>query len=250
MVHGDNQQETENALSLDIAYLLGVYMSDGHCRQGKSGAYVYTQRSIDRNFLEYVQDCFGREYGKRGKIYLHENGGFSLKKGNRKTIFKLEISSKEHFNRMIGWTNKKEIVPESVRHGKRSVKENFLAGLMDGDGWISLGLARNGNNIYFQVGLASISPWIDDVARLFHSIDIRTTTIKKMSGKENRRFFVNVVDFIRSGIRFRIGRKQNRLELIARLLRDFYLGYKPTSERNGETRRLVGEWLDDKVQPM
>lgn len=206
-----------------VAYWLGAILTDGSFAQGrthKSHWHRIVFGSIDREFCEAVNDGCEELIGRRYAI-MH-------RPRNDRPFWVMQMTN----SRLWAWafqiTHGKQRVPTEILNASDDIKLAFLAGVMDGDGWISVlalkpNATRRNPSQTFGVGVFSCDPWIWDVKRLTDSLGLVTTgpKIRKAKSPQHRdghdlRF--RLASFAAAELPLRIERKKARLEGLRRHL--------------------------------
>lgn len=213
---GDNQQETRFQLTRQSAYLLGLTLTDGSLEKSRHGNYSrLTIVSIDRDLLEYTQYIVERMIGRPGSIV--ERNKSDLGKRDK---FAFRISDKELVTWLAEQTQDKHYVPNAIFQTDKVRKTAFVAGVMDGDGFIGVqenanDKSRGGRGWKMQMGVAAVDPWIFDLKRLFEQERVKTGALQVSTtkyGKRISKFTINMNSYLRWGGYFRCRRKAGRLE--------------------------------------
>lgn len=205
-----------DGMSIPLAYLIGMYLTDGHISlNGYSGSLCLTISVIDREFVEdsvgaYADTC-GKIYGEPRRI-IRENGFGNGSKPKPQWTIGLVCNDLNRW--ILEKTERKGKIPNEIFSADKETKLSFIAGMLDGDGWAGKRKNSNCSTNAYSVGFCSASLWIYDFARILNSIGIRTgkvsTRILK-SGKEFHDMRIDKETFVLSGGYFRIKRKQSRI---------------------------------------
>jgi hypothetical protein len=119
-------------------------------------------------------------------------------------------------------TEAKTVVPRSIVQADRGLQRHFLAGVMDGDGWVTMAQQRvarkdGHRGWYCQIGLASTSPWLYELQRMTDTMGLPSkgpTLMKRNNPNWNPIYQLrfDVEPFIAEQIPLRIARKRGRLD--------------------------------------
>ena len=210
-----------------LAYLTGVYLSDGSCFKQSRG-YVFKLSSIDISYIEYTNKCLKNLINKTGLVKEDKwvkRSDDSYSKNSTKPIYYIRIYEKELFEYLTIETDNKQKIPEWIRCSNEKIKKEFLAGMIDGDGWVCFGVSGLGHGIHWQVGLSGKEEMLKQVQTMCNTINLKTTgTVSKIkTSKDTYRLFFNVLSIIESKLTLRIIRKQKRINYIKKILRDYTL---------------------------
>jgi hypothetical protein len=116
--------------NLDIAYLLGMYLTDGYIYKDN---YRFRLRVIDEDLAQNIADIALRLFGKEVKVR-------KVRADNcvQGYYFQAEICSKSLCEWLRQQTTDKKYIPEWVYIQDDTWKKEFLAALIDGDGHVSV----------------------------------------------------------------------------------------------------------------
>lgn len=194
-------------MNVNLAYLIGVYLSDGSAhRTGRN--WIVSLTAKDKDFVEETSRVVGELLGKTIPIYAQEYLGKS-------GMWKFSAYSKDLVLYLWDITNHKDKIPESITEGDLYTKLSFVAGYLDGDGFVS----HNKNNQY-QIGFTGTKDWVRDLLpNILASLGMKTNKVTtnwpKTQFKANfplHRVTVNVHSFVAAGGHSRVGRKEKRLQ--------------------------------------
>jgi hypothetical protein len=121
-----------NEMTLEIAYLIGLIITDGHIRANRSEVSI---AQSNREMLEKVSKVFAKAFGVRPNI---------VEGGHNKSDLKLVVYSSALrvflsvvWGLPIGEKSYDVSVPHVIAHSARAVQMAFVAGCVDGDGSVS-----------------------------------------------------------------------------------------------------------------
>ena len=188
-----------------FAYLLGVYLGDGCVTKGGKQLH-FRLNTIDQDFAEAVKSAIADVSNKYVGICKH------AVKRSPKPNYSLFCADTVLCQRMVDATDAKAVLPIP---DSREEKIAMIEGLMDSEGFIAA--TRNPTNRRYFMGYKSCDPWVRDFIGLLESVGIRTGKIgiekpRKPGYKTPMRFHVKMQSWIDSGARFRIARKQKKVE--------------------------------------
>ena len=221
------------SLNKELAYLLGVYISDGSITSRKKPTpnCTFQLQVIDRDFAERVLRYIKRiKPNCNGTVreYIFKPSGFSKKFITKYCVGVGFTEWKEFFENQTG---KKHHIPSVIWKSSLSIKKWFIAGVMDGDGYISI-IVKNRINPRVSIGIGKAEEsWIWEFKMLLERMKVSTNKPEIIpAGYRNYkipfvRFKVNVRSFISAGLFFTIDRKQKKLKYAIQIL-------KNVSERN------------------
>lgn len=202
--------------SINMAYLLGIFLTDGYA--GEEGVRL---RTIDKDIAERFCDIGYELFGKRSKIHKfanNSNNGYKSQDFYEVMIYSVQLSS---------WlkdiTNSKKDIPEFVFQMNEIWLKEFLAGILDGDGWCSVNSKRKNNNPtdrldwYATIGFCGIKDsYVVQLESLLQSLGVQySRNIKTLDSRlEMAEYRIKVSSFIQNGLYFNCNRKQQKVELI------------------------------------
>lgn len=199
------------------AYLLGVYLGDGCVtdqisrNSGPEIKYypVFRLNTIDEEFAEATRLVLMDFTDRPISIHKHavtksKNPNYSLRCGDPEIC--------EHL-KMV--TENKSIIPDFVHAWTKDDRIAFIEGLMDSEGFVGE-RKKEITNRRFYMGYKSCDIWVPDFLKVLGSVGIRfgkvSTEIPLKAGyKIPTRFTIKMKSWIASGAKFRINRKQSRV---------------------------------------
>lgn len=206
-------------------YLLGAILTDGPLLQPRRQRIV-VMNVRDQDFAEATAEaCFqvtGRRY-----VVAH-----SRKKPPLADTWRVQMTNLRLHDWVFDVTHDRTRIPEAMQKADLETQRHFLAGVMDGDGWVSIVKRFNkpGYSIssFCQIGVATTKPWINDLARLAARMELPAFGPYPYQRKKlrkdgtphllthNLRF--KTIPFVRAEIPLRLGRKADRLRRLLFLL--------------------------------
>ena len=195
-------------MNVDLAYVLGVYMSDGSAHR-HAGNWIVSLTAIDKDFLEETLRAIEEVTDKTNTpIYPQDRDG-------RREMWKFSVYNKELVLLLWDFTDHKRRIPASILFGSIAEKLSFVAGVLDGDGFVSH--SKNGQ---YQVGIVNTGDWAkDQLPGLLQSLGVKVTSVKTSwpntqfnANKPIHKVHINVRSFVASGGYSKIARKHERLE--------------------------------------
>lgn len=205
-------------MSLEVklakAYLLGVYLGDGHAQwsQYENGAvYQFVVPSLDQDLLEKTSQCLVRIYPElKDRIRIITEPRTGKTKG---VLYRLICHSKELCRFLIRKTKKKNKLP---KFKNPTLFKEFVSGLMDTDGWITEWWSKKDDSFKYQMGFATTLPWLKKLKKRFQKAGIVIGKIQKQCKYNDNwndcyRMYLNISSFVDAGFYFSIKRKQQRL---------------------------------------
>lgn len=216
---------------LDIAYLLGLYLTDGYVVP--LGKY-FRLRCTDYDLCEKVKNISQKLFGTSLEIKNHS----IYYPRAKKQVFEIMIRSKTLCDWLITQTTKKKYLPKWIYDMPLDWKKEFIAGCIDGDGYITTNQRRYINNPTGELQWCSTiglcgekGMYIDGMNKLFNSIGLIYSYSDAPPKRENetatmRKFNILPHSFIDKEMYVKCARKVNHLNII----KEYNIGYKNTKE--------------------
>jgi len=216
----------------NYAYILGVYLGDGAVTVRTPQNVGFRLGTIDPDFAEATKEALLAITGRTAKINKVE-----VKKSS-KPNYDLRCACGDFGLHLREVTQNKKNIPSFVHEWDDELKKAFVSGLMDSEGFVAEG--KTGRITltpcrYFM-GFGCCDSWFMDFKKILESLGIQIGKVrheKLKSGKTMQRFHIHLNSWIKSGCRFNIKRKQDRV--------DAYASYEPYSLRSRYPRRLSSE---------
>lgn len=214
------------------AYILGVYLGDG-CIQVRTPHNVgFRLGTIDPDFAEATKQALFDVTGRTATITVHSVWPKSAKPNHC-----LQCACGDFGLHLKEVTQNKTIIPAFVHGWDDEIKKHFVSGLMDSEGFVAEGKNRiTLTPCRYFMGFGCCDSWFLDFKKILESLGIQTGQVRHellKSGKTMRRLTIQLRSWIKSGCRFNIKRKQDRV--------DAYAEYEPYSLRSRYPRRLSPE---------
>lgn len=196
-----------------LAYLIGVYLSDGSVIHPKTGKLSFVHNSIDKEYVlksksalehtlkhniqygEYIYDC-------DANIEL----GFKKKK---RLMYRTVAYNREFCCWLEEVTNSKTSVPKL----EKNLMIHLLSGFLDGDGFISAFLQKNPvitkkPYLCYCCGVSGKNgPLIDAIAQALKDLGVKVCNKKHFGYRDVITYKLNLKTLAISGICFSINRK-------------------------------------------
>lgn len=223
-----------------FAYLLGVYLGDGcvtrNIAKGKYEYQVFRLNTIDEDFALATKAAL--ESFTTRPVYISKH---SVKKST-KPNWSISQFEDPICKALIEHTKSKLEIPGYVFTWPKELQLEFVAGLMDSEGYASV-IKRPYNVVTvtprgIQMGFKSCDAWFFEFVRLLEMLGVRIGQIgveqpRKEGYKVPRFFRIKIQSWIDAGCYFKIKRKQERIELWGRSI--------PYAERSRFPRRPTSE---------
>ncbi len=191
----------------ELAYLIGVYLTDASITECNFNLQV-----IDKDFAERVLEYW--------KIFIPTTKAYLRKRCERKGwnksdryVIKLGIGEYAKFFKKI--TEDKFKIPIQILNSELNIKKWFIAGVMDGDGWISKTERKKYPGLFqYRIGIGGIkSTWIIEFRNMLISLNVIPLKMEEFITKNGKifcRFNVKPISFFNAGLFFMLDRKVRR----------------------------------------
>lgn len=235
----DLEQISSENLSKELAYLLGVYLTDG-CISHYSDKYAeyatFSLSVIDKDFVEFVLECM-KKFNPSCKSIIsivqpkerHWSDG-RISKCQKQ--YRTGIGFTKFSDFFENQTGKKHHIPLIIWDSSLQIKRWFIAGIMDGDGWISRTERKNYKKHWkgkyggfqYRIGIGKAKyGWIHEFEKLLQKMGVKTLKKEIRMDKYRKipmvRFGINIDSFVKNGLFFTIKRKQDRVKLLRNVQR-------------------------------
>lgn len=225
---------------LRIAYLLGIYLTDGYIRRSTDGVRIRL-KSIDIDIIQKFVDIIYSYTGKLHSITKQKSDATG-----KYYHYEAACYNKELCDWLEDVTQKKMFVPDLVYSQSIEWKKEFLAGLLDGDGWCSVSQVRKKNNPnsnpswWATIGLCGpVDSYIKGMRKFFEHMGIEYSyhdRIPKGGTVLMREYRIQTKSFIENELYFKCDRKSKKADIIKREKIGCKNKIKPFSLRGSTTR--------------
>lgn len=200
----DNGQSAEK----DYAYLLGLCFGDGHIEKRSDNNYIFRLEAIDKDFIEYTASILSKIKGSPVETKTLKR---KTSKGNE--VYSCSLGN-IYFRKIYEDSLGLQVIPKYVYLWNRNLRMEFIKGILDSDGYISM--RSNGHNTNFECGYRVTYSWILDVKRIITSLGIETKKICEVPQKAHKKdvyaFRINLKSLASTDFGFNVQRKQLRLD--------------------------------------
>lgn len=198
------------------AWWLGAVLTDGWI-----STHGYMRRVnlkvIDRDFAEAFADACEDLVGTRYSVIPRPPPS-----PRSKPQWLVQATNKRLYDWVLEETEAKTKVPTRIFDEPREIQRHFLAGVLDGDGWVTIAPQRatrkdGSRGFYVQVGIASTSPWLHELKRLTDMMELPSKGPRLIKRNNPNwapiyRLLYSTDPIIRERVPLRIVRKRERLE--------------------------------------
>lgn len=195
--------------NINRAYLFGAYLGDGYCGKFKKH-YHFRIVSEDEDVIERTKQIVNFLFNKNYHL-------ISIKP-NKTSLYSFTVASNKNlFEMLISETSYKTRLPEFVMNSDQKTKAEFVAGLMDTDGYIS-SCKNKFEQQRFSLGFINSGKWLGQFIALLQSLGVKVgkKTLKRkyrsVNEKDCYQININLRSFIEAGLYFNCRRKQQVLE--------------------------------------
>lgn len=197
----------------NFAYILGVYLGDGCISirrvEGEKERPQFRLNTIDEDFSNATKAAL-----QTMTAYKVTQFCYPVSKSS-KPNWAICLNDTPLCDRLVSDTASKKKIPEYVFGWPKDLKLQFIAGLMDSEGFVAANNNASGRRYY--MGYKSCDIWVPDFIKILQSVGILIGKIgiekPRFSGyKTPTRFTIKMQSWIDSGARFNIVRKQKRVD--------------------------------------
>lgn len=196
----------DRTLTKQLAYLFGVYLTDGSITESN-----FQLQAIDEDFVQKTLD-YWKKLIPSSKAYLRSRE--DTQSWNKQKRFVIKIGIGQYAEWFKTQTNNKHHLPLCIWDAQEGVKHWLIAGIMDGDGWISKTFRPDGLRFQYRIGIGGVEEgWIHEFRDLLISLGIKCNKVERVLTKNGKwfcRFHMNPKSFFKANLFFTIKRKQDR----------------------------------------
>jgi len=228
------EQISSENLSKELAYLFGVYLTDGSISNYSDKYAEYSNfslKAIDRDFVEFTLECI-KKFNPlcNANVYISQPRDRHWPDGRISKCQKqycLGVGFTKFKDFFESQTGKKHHIPLLIWDASLIIRKWFIAGIMDGDGWISKTERKNYKSYWngkygryqYRIGVGKAKyGWIHEFKTLLEKIGVKTLKTEIRLDKHRKipmaRFGININSFVNNGLFFTIKRKQDRVKLL------------------------------------
>ena len=195
-----------------LAYLVGVYLSDGSVHEPNGRMKIFTHSSIDKEFVDKTVSALQVMLPTttiRQRVMVRTNiAASSLAKRFTSAIHEVTVSNTEFCDWLQSVTSSKAIVPMLPKE----LMIHLLSGFIDGDGYINVFKDKDRiqiDNSYlrcYQAGICGKGPKMVHLVKAFQSVGVKLGTMT-LGKRDVETYKVQLSTLAESGICFAITRK-------------------------------------------
>jgi len=219
---------SSESLNKELAYLLGVYITDGSIttRIKPTKNCTFQLQVIDKDFaektLEFIKVIIPSCKGNVNK-FIAEPSGFNKNKCIKYCVGVGFFKWKDFF---LEQTGNKHHIPSLIWDASLIIKKWFIAGVMDGDGYISI-VEKNRVNPRITIGIGKGEDgWIWEFKQFMEKLNVKVNKpeIIPAGYRNHKKPFVrmkfNIRSFVSRGLFFTVERKQKKIIRAIKLLKN------------------------------
>lgn len=189
-----------------FAYILGVFLGDG-CVYSAQGHPRFNLKVADKDFAEATKEALSNLTNYKLKIHF-------CPQETRQDIYDLVCGDPWVCMKLVEDTEFKTQIPQYVHKWSKELKKEFIAGLMDSEGFVQE--SPRLNYPVYLMGFKSCDVWIQDFIRVLESVGVKIGKVsqerpRKAHFKIPTRFAIKMRSWYDSGCYFKIKRKQDRV---------------------------------------
>jgi len=213
------------------AYLLGVFLGDG-CVTKANGYPAFRLNTIDEDFANATMEALRVFTDRPVSCCKHD-----VKKSS-KPNYAVRCGDPDICRNLQEVTQEKAIIPPFVFEWPRELRAKFVEGLMDSEGYVAENRRHKTACSRYFMGFKSCDAWVEDFHKILVGLGVRTGKVstekpRKPWYKVPRRFYIKMQSWVDSGLRFNIGRKQEKV--------DEWAAHPAYTQRARNPRRLPSE---------
>lgn len=197
------------------AYVLGAYLTDGTTFENSKGWKQFRLEVRDESFANAVYDSL-TAMNKNARLYERKvrNRGQATE---GQPTYDVYSGDQELCNWLENSTLRKQHVPTEIAEAPKALQLAFLAGVMDGDGFICWGkpTAKAGPHGQWTIGIGASGHWVSEVRYMMQGLGVKVGKMKLETKNRKTplwRYTVNKPSFVSAGLYFQNQRKQERLQ--------------------------------------
>lgn len=195
--------------SKEFAYLIGVYLTDASISECNFNLQV-----IDKDFTERVLE-YWKIFIPTTKAYIRVRSDQTSWNKQSRYVIKIGIGKYALFLKKI--TSEKHCIPLQIIKAEPHIQKWFIAGVMDGDGWISKTKRKNSPQFQYRIGIGGVgNGWIYEFRELLSKLGVNCLKIERFLTKKGTpfcRFNVKPISFFNAKLFFTLKRKTERCSI-------------------------------------
>ncbi len=228
----DLESISSENLNKEVAYLFGVYLTDWCIDRDNK----FTLQVIDKDFADFTMSCI-RKINPDCKANVYERDAIKSGQWNKQKQYCVHAWFTKYKDWFESQTNKKHHIPFVIWDAPTAIKRWFIAGIMDGDGYITYHTRENWS-LQWTIWIWWVEEWwIYEFKELLEKEWLEICKPQRGLTKwwtPFVRFNIKNKSFIDKWLFFTINRKQNRLKWLI--------------ERRSETKGYTPKTGEDIVQ--
>jgi hypothetical protein len=206
----------DRTLNKELAYIIGVYLTDGSISDKN-----FQLQVIDKDFAERTLEYL-KIFVPETKAYLRKRIDTTGWNVSPRYVIKVGINSLADW--LVDETNNKHHIPTCILNGNYGIRQWFIAGVMDGDGFITkTKRAYNQEKFQYRIGIGGVAEgWIHEFRQLLCDMGVKCNAIERFTTKNGKwfcRFTVKPQTFFDAKLFFTIKRKRDRCAIASETTR-------------------------------
>jgi hypothetical protein len=214
-----------------LAYAVGAYLGDGSYDRWNQS---YSQMSIDKEFLDEIRLILQEVLGS-----LPEVKKIIDPKKYKKPIYHFGFCCKDFCEWLVSITENKQHIPKDIPRIPGLISKSLCEGFLDAEGWVSKSSESYNKKGTFSFKCGFSCTDVDVVEAIAELLSVNGVTCHKWASKPTKNrieytYCINIRSFVRSGMRFHIMRKHNKMqEYLATVSTSKWKEISSTTERLG-----------------
>ena len=207
-----NHTFTYTKWSKPLAYLIGVYLSDGSVHKPKGRMAIFTHSSIDKEYVDKTESALKvilpTTTVRRREMNREVISKYSLCKKFSGTIYEVTVSNNDFGIWLQSVTKNKNVIPDIPKE----YLVHLLSGFIDGDGYMNIFKDKkrpqsNGDFLNcYQAGYCGVGSKMLEIKKAFESLDIKIGT-RTIGKRDVETYKINLGSLSDSKVCFSIHRK-------------------------------------------
>ncbi len=170
----------------------------------------------DKDFAEYFYKIAkGDGHNPKSSIVKYKKTKSNIKSLDMKNptpLYKIDINGVKFAKECVNLVNKRKNIPKEILNSNIESKKQFIKGVMDSEGWISIHRRNDLKRGYgYSMGFGVKDNFVYGLNKLFKDVGIKVNKVLFNKTTEIKYFHINMWSYYDNKIGFSIKRKQDRL---------------------------------------